>query len=906
MQWPMLNSSTERRLDGAAECGLRNAELVSVIVPMLNEVENIDALIDAIVEAVRLEVPFEILIADGGSTDGTLDRARRWEGIEDVRLIVCDGKNGLSGDVLKAAAHARGEIVVVMDGDWSHPPERIIALVQPILDESADMVVGSRFAPGGATPGWPVWRCILSRLGSALAWPLSDVNDPLSGFFAVGRRRLLTVDPSAKGFKIGLEIIAHGGSDLRVSEVPITFVDRVHGHSKIGIAQLTAYLSRLVVLAGGAISTGGAARFAVVGLIGMLVDILVFTGLSRAGFTLVTAHVASFTVATVTNYVLNSRWAFPASPSRVAEQTGSTCLRFLSVCLLALAVRGGVLAAASNNLELSPLVSILCAVGAAAVINYLGAAFYVFPFVNERVPREIRWRVAAIGVALYAVVLRFSFIGIVDLLPQEAYYWNYAQHLDIGYLDHPPMVAWLIWLGTTLFGHNEFGVRIAAWMSWFAMAYFSYRLALGLFGKSTAFVTVMLVAVLPSFFAAGFFMTPDAPLAAAWAGALYYSARALLDDQRNAWWGAGICFGLGLLSKYTIVLLAPAVLLFVLGDRRALRWLKRPEPYFSLVLALLIFSPVIVWNLDHELASFAFQGSRRLDGPFDFSLPTLLASVAVLLTPPIMIAAIDVLWNLMRRSASPRDDRGARVARFIVLFTLTPLAVFIAFSLIREVKFNWTAPLWLAVLPAISSVILSVTANGASAIPRWVRGRWKPMAIAMLGSYGLLLNYLVLGIPGVGYAVRLPTVPVAWSEFGGEAAALASEIHEVTGEEPFAIGIDAYHLASQLAFYGRNGSDVRVSSVGRGVLGQNSLMYGYWYGADALRGRSAVIVALRRSQIADLSLEKHFSVVGETKQRDVFKDGRPAGRFFYRVGFNFKGTVSAPSKREATLLADWR
>ena len=806
--------------------------------------------------------------------------------------------------MLSAAGVARGDVVVVMDADLSHPPDRIHALVQPVLDGSSDMTVGSRFVEGGATPDWPLWRLMLSRLGGLLAWPLTEVKDPMSGFFAVRRERLLAVDPEAAGFKIGLEVIAHGGGALKVSEIPIIFPDRIHGYSKIGNAQLVAYLRRLLVLAGGAVSAGGAARFAAVGFIGMFVDLLVFKALLALGAAPTTAHLASFCVATVSNYYLNSRWAF-AESSRADRGRGSKIyMRFFTVCLLALAIRGGVLAGASGSFGMPPQVAILYAIGAAAIVSYLGSAFFVFPSANPRVPNDIRWRVAAIGVASYVCVLRLMFLGLADLLPQEAYYWNYSQHLDIGYLDHPPMVAWLIWVGTSVFGNNEFGVRIAAWLAWFATAFFSFRLTHRQFGKSAAFVSLLLVAALPFYFATGFFMTPDAPLVAAWAGTLYFLERALIGDRRNAWWGVGICIGLGMLSKYTIALLVPAMLLFMLADTRARTWLKQPEPYLAAVLALLIFSPVIYWNLENGLASFAFQSTQRMEASFRFSLPMLIADAATLLTPPGLIAAGAALWARHRRvSTDPTDEDAQRISRFILVFTLMPLAVFIAFSLTRGVKLNWTGPLWLAVLPAISAAILSV-AERSSGFELRMRRVWVATLAVSPVVYGLMLNYLVLGVPGLGYAVSLPGAPVAWSEFGREAAGLKLEVKQATGDEPLMIGLDTYNVASQLAFYGNDGGDGTTNSVGRGILGMNSLMYEYWYRAEPLRGRPAVMFAFKRSQIVDPALANQFTTLSDPMELDVTKGGKPAGRFYYRIGYDFQGPGPGPSPANAASLGE--
>ena len=152
-------------------------------------------------------------------------------------------------------------------------------------------------------------------------------------------------------------------------------------------------------------------------------------------------------------------------------------------------------------------------------------------------------------------MLKLIFMGCVNLIPEEAYCWNYAQRLDWGYLDHPPMVAWLIWLSTSLFGKSELSVRLPAYVCWILAAIFMFRLTLNLYDRPAAFRTILLLAVLPIYFGLGFFMTPDAPLYAAWAGCLYFLERALIARESPSMVGVGTCMGLGMLSKYTIALL---------------------------------------------------------------------------------------------------------------------------------------------------------------------------------------------------------------------------------------------------------------------------------------------------------------------------------------------------------------
>ena len=340
----------------------------------------------------------------------------------------------------------------------------------------------------------------------------------------------------------------------------------------------------------------------------------------------------------------------------------------------------------------------------------------IIPALNEvenvgTVPHVIRWRLLALAALGYVVLLRFVFLGSLNLLPEEAYYWNYAQHLDIGYLDHPPMVAWMIWIGTKLFGNTEFAVRIGASLSWLIAAFFCFQLARNLYGKTVAFVAVMMFCTLPFFFATGLLMTPDAPLTAAWSGALFFLERALIDERRTAWLGVGLCIGLGMLSKYTIALLGPATLIFILLDPELRRWLWRPWPYLAAAISAAIFSPVVIWNFLNDWASFSFQGQQRLEQPMHFSLPILMGSILLLLTPVGLVAASRTLFARSGPDGSWLADRRNWLAdrrnAFMAIYTLVPLSVFIFFSLFHEVKLNWTGPVWLAILPALAARLVA-------------------------------------------------------------------------------------------------------------------------------------------------------------------------------------------------------
>ncbi len=874
----------ERKSGPADDASDAAALRVSVIVPTMNEAENIDALVEGILAASTPDLIFEVLVADGGSSDGTADRARAWQAEAPVRLIECEGGCGLAGDVLIAVKQSTAPIVVVMDADLSHAPASIPALVAPIAAGEVDMVVGSRYVPGGSTPDWPIKRRILSRCGSVLAWPLADIRDPLSGFFAVRREQLLGVDPAATGFKICLEALAAGGGELRVAEVPIKFTDREKGASKIGPRQFAAFVHRLMALSGGAVSAGTAARFAVVGVAGFAIDFVTFTILFAAGAGLGASHVVSFSLATIFNYLANALWTF-AGPSLARPGLDlPQYTRFMVVCLMALFLRGGVLATAVGKWGWTPQAAILLAIAFAAIVNYLGNAFFVFPPANERISRGVRWRIAAIGIVAYVILLRLVFGGTVDLLPQEAYYWNYSQHLDIGYLDHPPMVAWLIWLGTAIGGNTEFAVRFGALLSWLIAGFFCFQLARNLYGKTEGFVAVLIFCALPFFFLTGMVMTPDTPLTAAWAGALYFLERALIGQRRMAWLGAGLCVGLGLLSKYTIILLLPATLVLLLLDPRLRAWFLRPEPYLAAVVAAIVFSPVILWNATNGWASFVFQGSRRLEAPCDFSLDVLAGSILLLLTPVGIASVVVLASRFLRRPGWFSDKRMA----FTVIYTLVPLSIFVAFGFAHEVKLNWTGPLWLAMLPAIAH---SLAAEQHAAFSKWptFSRAWRVTIVAALLLYGGALHYMALGASDMGRANlwRLKTLPVAWEEIGAQVQRIEANVERVTGQEPLIVGMDRYYLSSQMAFYDPDGDGIGETA-GRNLFGMDSLMFRYWITPTEAKGRDVILFSLRKGgAIANPSLTRRFPMLGPIHAKNVYKDGERVALIYYRIGYHY-------------------
>lgn len=612
-----------------------------------------------------------------------------------------------------------------------------------------------------------------------------------------------------------------------------------------------------------------------------LVDTGLFCALIAHGHSLQAAHIASFAVAITLNYLLKVHSAVVAT-ARIRDLRVYGGL--LAVSCMALFLRGGVLGLLCSIWGWPAQIAIVFAVVAGYAVLQLGYSLALS--VTDDGPGL---RSLAIGVIAYAFALRVVYLGSVELLPEEAYYWNYSRHLDIGYLDHPPMVAWLIRLGTTLFGQSQFGLRAGALGCAIVASVFTYRLARNLFGEASALAALVLVQVLPFFFLSGLLMTPDAPLTAAWAGTLYYLELALVGGHSKAWWRAGLALGIGAISKYSIALLVPVTLAFMLWDRQSRRWWRLPQPYAAALLAVAVFSPVILWNAQHEWASFAFQTSRRLAEAAKFTLHRLLASALVLITP---LGVLAVAAEFMGGQPADSEDTACarRGWRFIRLAILVPLAVFAIFSLRHEVKLDWTGALWIAALP-VMAVGMSASAAKLPALSAWIHAAWKPTLLSLLLIYGAGLHYLVLGFPGAGYGKHNELVPVGWRDFSDRISRVAAVVRQETGDDPVIVGMDRYVIASELAFYGALGMHSSIETSSINLFGGSGLMYERWAPPASVEGRTLLLVAWDGATLADAAIESHTERLGPVEQDVLRHDGQIVRRYFYRLAYNYRAAA---------------
>jgi len=426
---------------------------------------------------------------------------------------------------------------------------------------------------------------------------------------------------------------------------------------------------------------------------------------------------------------------------------------------------------------------------------------------------------------------------------QEAYYWTYAQHPDFSYFDHPPMVAWLIWVGSHLFGDGSVGVRAGTWLCGLAATWLGVLLLrdFGVDRRGQA-AWVVLAMVSPIVVMTHFLANPDAPLVAAWTLTMWALWRARGGAMR--WWLlAGVGAGLSLLSKYSGAFLGLGGVLLLLADAPLRRQLRRPGPWLAVVVAMLVFLPVVWWNVQNDFESFRFQTTERI-GKGQFGLVWFAEFVGGqigVLHPAIAIVLPISLWYLLRRA------RGDARAMHLLAFGAPLLGYLLLQSLWIQVKINWMAPAYVALL---LGVVLWWRERGTITLrhPAW---RWAAASLLLVPLAVPLAPALRLVPPGRGSSWT------GWDELAEHAEKWEERLDQQDDVESnvFFFAAD-YRDAAQLGRSLRllwaaddhhrcDATDPGEPTLAQNVLGQRALQFDHWTPPNARVGQDAVFVLPR-------------------------------------------------------------
>ncbi|MEX2327359.1 MAG: glycosyltransferase, partial [Pseudomonadales bacterium] len=353
-----------------------------VVVPTYQEAANLLPLSTRVDEVLkRAGIVYELLIVDDCSPDDTVSVCERLVEQFPLRLLQPGGRpRDLSLSVIDGIRAANNDLVLVMDADLSHPPEKIPEMVSLLSTSPGAFVVGSRYVQGGSFDrSWSLWRFINSHIATMLARPLVKCLDPMSGFFLFDRRYIGEIDALRPlGYKIGLELMVRGHFD-EIIEVPIAFADREIGASKMNLTQQVKYLRHLRLLY--LYKFGGLAEFVhfgVVGASGFIVDVTFYYSLQLLGVPHQIARGISFWPAVSWNWMMNRMTTFGG---RKRRPKGRQWLEFTGASLLGFSVSFGVYVLLTSSIEFFDRyreLAFIAGVLSASILNFTMSTLFVY------------------------------------------------------------------------------------------------------------------------------------------------------------------------------------------------------------------------------------------------------------------------------------------------------------------------------------------------------------------------------------------------------------------------------------------------------------------------------------------------------------------------------------------------
>ncbi len=459
-------------------------------------------------------------------------------------------------------------------------------------------------------------------------------------------------------------------------------------------------------------------------------------------------------------------------------------------------------------------------------------------------------------VALFAV--RFLALNTIQLAPDEAYYWYWSRHLSLSYADHPPMVAYVMALFTSMGGNSELFVRLGGFLLSVAAIFFIFDTARTLFPffRDLPWDILLAFNVTLLFPAGCIIQTPDTPMLFFWAAAVWCGSRMAAGGSGRWWYGWGASLGLGLLSKYTMVLLVPCTFGFLLFSPSRRHWLMRKEPWLALVMAFVIFSPVLYWNWTHDWLSFAYQFRQGFSPKKEIAALKILEYLggqAGVVTPLLFVAFV---WYSAR--ALHLSLKAERPAYLYLLFLSWPVLFFFGVSTAmgKVAEANWPATAYIAGFILAAAVYLEVYAV------RKAHRRFVAAAFAFALVAGLLVQaHLIRPFLPVPPAVDPVQQFHGWRDLGEQISRIADEVPSRSG---YFIVSDKGTTAAEVVFYSR------ARFTGLDLF--HPERYVFLGDLSALQGKDAILVLHGTGDAALARYSRSFESIERTGSHDcVFR-----------------------------------
>jgi 4-amino-4-deoxy-L-arabinose transferase-like glycosyltransferase len=506
-------------------------------------------------------------------------------------------------------------------------------------------------------------------------------------------------------------------------------------------------------------------------------------------------------------------------------------------------------------------------------------------------------------IVLLVTFFSHSFVALIPPLQgDEAYFWEWSRHLSFGYYSHPPLTGWLIALITAIFDVSKYTVRLTSILLHLVTLFYVYLLALETTNsKKIANVSILVLALMPLSLVFGTAITTDSSLITFYTISVYYTRKAIILNDKNSWYLAAVFCGGMLLSKFMAILFFPGVFLFLLVNSKYRQILFTKEPYISMTLALILFSPFIYWNAQNEWLTVQFNFFVRQKDqfiawkkPFVYVLGQMAIAVPIfwVLLVNIIIRNFKYFSNQIQ-AINKKENHQAASLLFLSYIVGFPLIFFLLISIKVRIGAHWAA----IVYP--SSCVL---------IASWfylVKGEIQPFMIKVktfITSIIMASIILVFGIwllihpksivpdkyiytPGPGQKQPIVSHYYGWQEIGHHITKLEREWGGKT--EGFFFTSKDYSLASTLSFYSPTHPQFYLMNFPRdGIHGKDFLI---WEKNKKKIGANTIYITDTRNSYHNRLLG-FFEKLQELPPFVVYdNEGRILRIFYLTLGLNYLG-----------------
>ncbi len=516
----------------------------------------------------------------------------------------------------------------------------------------------------------------------------------------------------------------------------------------------------------------------------------------------------------------------------------------------------------------------------------------------ERLSSVKRTRLIFLGLLLAVSVLRVWYSTTLPLTGDEAYHWEWSRNLAGGYYDHPPMTAYVIRCTTALLGStSEAGVRLGAVLLLGGAAVAVYVLArimardsgISCEGSEKAGWTAGLLAVtVPMFAGMGVYMSTDPPVIFFCSLSILCSYVAMTRGGWLPWIGVGLAIGLSLLSKFLCLFTFGGMFLFLIISRKDWKWFIKPQPYVAALVALLVFSPFLLWNYANDWATFKFNlVTRQSENAFAPKyFPEFIGSQMLAVGPVFFVLAVGGMlsaWKGWRKE-------GDRAYLYLLSTCGVPLAYFLFTSFRRRVGLHWPACGWLPLL-----VLLPLLHVRGKLGLRWIRiTLWSSLVLTILvHSAANMPTSMLKKIQEIaaedGEPVRFEDERVGWREMGGWVDAARTWM--VKDQEDRQRGVflmtGQYGVSAALAFYMPGQPRVHLWAPRR-THGEH---YRFWDDFPSMATQDAIYVAKNEEKAtgAMRTLQRHFVYVHDPEKLPIMVGGEEVRSFYLIKCFIYDG-----------------